>query len=228
MNHKPRFITFTGADDHTDPARLADLSARYPIEWGLLMSPQRAGSGRYPSQAACSELVRGASKAVFSAHLCGGFAKHVIEYARLPDNPFLQDLITLRCERVQVNTAQPITSAVLDSVEVFAQRVNAAPILQCREDFPKDYESTGVYWLLDASGGRGITRSVWPKSPEPTEFVGYAGGLGPSNVAQAVEAMQAAGALRYWIDMESSLRDENDRFSLDAVEQVCRVVYGDL
>src|SRR5271155_2735117 len=39
----PLFVTLTGADDATDIARMADLSARYPVEWGLLFAPVHQG-----------------------------------------------------------------------------------------------------------------------------------------------------------------------------------------
>jgi len=32
----PRWITFTGLDEYTDIKRVRDLSAKYPIEWGIL------------------------------------------------------------------------------------------------------------------------------------------------------------------------------------------------
>ena len=45
----PAFITFTGADD----ARLCDgmrkLSARYPIEWGILIDRDKLGTKLFPS-----------------------------------------------------------------------------------------------------------------------------------------------------------------------------------
>ena len=46
---KPEFITFTGADDHTDVRDMVALSKLYPIEWGILFSISRQGTDpRYP------------------------------------------------------------------------------------------------------------------------------------------------------------------------------------
>ena len=76
----PLFVTLTGADDATDIARMADLSARYPVEWGLLFAPVHQGAGRFPSFDFVAKLIeRGAIR--FSAHLCGGHAREVVARA---------------------------------------------------------------------------------------------------------------------------------------------------
>ena len=73
----PLFVTLTGADEATDIARMADLSARYPVEWGLLFAPVHQGAGRFPSFDFVAKLIeRGAMR--FSAHLCGGHAREVV------------------------------------------------------------------------------------------------------------------------------------------------------
>ena len=38
---KPHFLTFTGIDADTDLDRVHDLSRRYPLEWGVLFSPDK-------------------------------------------------------------------------------------------------------------------------------------------------------------------------------------------
>jgi hypothetical protein len=52
----PVRITFTGLDAQTPLAMLAELSKRYPIEWGILLHPARQGSSRFPPL----EIVRAA------------------------------------------------------------------------------------------------------------------------------------------------------------------------
>lgn len=43
-------VTITGADDHTYIEELMNLSAKFPfVEWGILMSPKRVGTNRFPS-----------------------------------------------------------------------------------------------------------------------------------------------------------------------------------
>ncbi len=57
-------------------------------------------------------------------------------------------------------------------------------------------------------------------------LVGYAGGLKPSNIAQQLPLIAAAaGDGPYWIDMESGVRDADDRFDLGKCRAVCEAVY---
>lgn len=49
--------------------------------------------------------------------------------------------------------------------------------------------------------------------------------LRPENVAIALKDL-GEKALRYWIDMETNVRDENDYFSLEKCRAVCEAVYG--
>ena len=49
----PLFVTLTGADI----ARMAELSARYPVEWGVLFAPERQGAGRFPSLDFVAKLI---------------------------------------------------------------------------------------------------------------------------------------------------------------------------
>jgi phosphoribosylanthranilate isomerase len=80
--------------------------------------------------------------------------------------------------------------------------------------FPDD---DTVDWLFDRSGG------LWPPHPGGDRLVGYAGGIGPDNVADVLEQIGATGP--YWIDMESGVRTD-DRFDLGKCRRVCEAVYG--
>ena len=212
---RPLFITFTGADDDTDLEGMYQLAHEYPIEWGILFSPKRQGSGRYPSlgfvRRMLSEIGGGTR---LSAHLCGGDARAVIERGESPHDVMLARYFW----RAQINTAD--TSVDPAAIAQWGDKVSLMPILQCRGDFPL---LKGVGVLFDASGGRGIAPKAWPKAP--ARMVGYAGGLNPSNVAEAVAAINLVSS-EYWIDMETGVRDENDRFSLEKCRAVCEAVYG--
>mmetsp|Transcript_35428 Transcript_35428/g.82168 ORF Transcript_35428/g.82168 Transcript_35428/m.82168 type:complete len:123 (-) Transcript_35428:324-692(-) len=60
--------------------------------------------------------------------------------------------------------------------------------------------------LLDDSRGTGAVSRELPPPPEEHD-VGYAGGIGPSNIDEMLERVSRAAAGRTtWIDMESSLR----------------------
>lgn len=207
---KPEFITFTGVDDQTSIDGMRELSSVYPIEWAVLFSPKRQGiEPRYPAVDTMERV--GASGLRLAAHLCGRYADLIMDgdWPAVPIElgPF---------SRIQVNHCAPVAVRLAE----FSAKCGLRCIGQARTpEFP---EATEVEWLFDASGGRGIVPSAWPPHPG-VRLCGYAGGLGPDNVACVLEAIGATGP--YWIDMESQVRS-NDRLDLRRAEQVCRAVYG--
>lgn len=205
----PDFITFTGADDFTDIGEMQRLSSIYPIEWGILFSTSRQGvDPRYPSQDALSRLVRSGLR--LAVHLCGDYSKAIM--AGMAISPPV-DLSVFK--RIQINHASPNPDAIQDFQAFHGPRC----IAQTRGPvFP---DNAAVDWLFDASGGRGIEPASW--LPYPGRLVGYAGGIGPDNVAAVIESIDAPGP--YWIDMESKVRT-NDRFNLGLCRRVCETVYG--
>ena len=208
---KPDFITFTGADDWTSVDGMRELSRRYPIEWGVLFSRKRQGiDPRYPGGEAMSRLLW--SGLTLSAHLCGGYSDDIMASREFLDVP--ADLGYLK--RIQINHDAPDTRRIIEFQNGWGKM---RCIAQARGDeFPRD---TSVDWLCDISGGRGLTRMSWPK--HPGRLVGYAGGLNPTNVVEAIAAIGATGP--YWIDMESGVRT-NDRFDLEKCRRVCEQIYG--
>jgi len=53
---------------------------------------------------------------------------------------------------------------------------------------------------------------------------GYAGGIGPDNTATVAAA--AVGSGPFWLDMESGVRDRDNRLDLGLCRRVCEAVYG--
>jgi hypothetical protein len=81
----------------------------------------------------------------------------------------------------------------------------------------------GGHVLIDASGGKGLLPPSWPRLEawwSPSLSYGYAGGLSPENLFEQIGAIAEArqGNDGFWVDMESSLRDASDGFS---VERAC-------
>jgi len=212
---KPEFITFTGADDSTDVRHMVDLADQYPIEWGILFSPKRQGQGRYPSARFVNRVREESARLHLSAHLCGQHSRDLIERGGIGSiGPVLADG---KFGRVQINTSAPYLP--IDYIATWGEALGVRPILQCRAEF---HASKRVDWLFDQSGGRGVVPGSWPVE-NGDRLVGYAGGLGPNNVATLIKSITA---MRYWIDMESGVRDENDRFDLNKCRAVCEAVYG--
>lgn len=223
----PRFITLTGADDDTDVDEMVRLSKRYRIEWGILLSKTRQGTGRYPGENKLAQFwALAGNHLVLSAHLCGEYSRRVMA------GNGLADVIPVDlgfCNRVQVNHAEPS----IFRVSSFAGSWGPRGVVQWRGDsFPKEHS---VDLLFDRSGGEGKAPSAWPKHPGSYQMVGYAGGIGPDNVLDVIAQIEAESshvgqdsplAESYWLDMESGVRT-NDHFDLNLCRAVCEQVWPD-
>lgn len=216
---KPKFITFTGADDFTNIDEMQALSDQYPIEWGILFSMKRQGSPRYPSLEWVEQLSAYPNLRK-SAHLCGAYSDDVVNGVSAI-HTFLDGF-----KRIQVNTQTP--NLRIDQILKWVkQTIDGDLILQCRGDFPDNQK---VNWLFDVSGGNGQSPTYWPAPPRKDSFVGYAGGLGPNNVKQVVKEVgfnfdiYQYRQAEYWIDMETHIRTDG-KFDIDKCAEVCRIVY---
>lgn len=89
----------------------------------------------------------------------------------------------------------------------------------------QNWNTLRVHQILhDASKGNGILAEHWNR-PVAGVLNGYAGGLSAENVVETLKRHQdTIGNGAIWIDMESSLRDDQDRFSLDKSEKVLEAV----
>jgi phosphoribosylanthranilate isomerase len=63
--------------------------------------------------------------------------------------------------------------------------------------------------LFDSSGGKGISPKSWPSVPAALRC-GFAGGLGPDNLASELGRLERiVGDRSVWIDMQSRVRSED-------------------
>lgn len=219
-----QFVTFTGADDRTKAKDVRGLARRcgvpsFFLEVGILLSKSRQGTPRYPTLGHAYNLLHQAYLAGMrcSVHLCGSWAREMAS-GSIPEEvaPILADV-----DRIQVNGPYGVEEA-----RVFSSMETSRPwefILQSRdpESFPEMFPK--VSWLYDISGGHGVAPSRWPTPPQEGH-VGYAGGLSEENV---VEVLRGIGSteLFYWVDMESSLRGEEDLFDLEKCKRIARLAF---
>lgn len=225
MHQLPEFITFTGIDDQTDLDAAAELAALYPIEFGVLFSPKRQGlEPRYPRWDTIQEaaifrrrLRQHGNSFNLAAHLCGEYANDIVQHGHAKG---IDAVLGRFFDRAQVNHREPDTH----TIGLWAKRVGIDVIAQhrYRDGFVTE---NGVHLLFDQSGGRGLVPDSWPMAGDDENLYGYAGGLNPDNVGDIVKLIGKHTA-RYWIDMETGVRDENDRFSLEKCRAVCESVYG--
>jgi hypothetical protein len=248
-----RTLGFCGADDSVNPNLLGIYSHLYPlVEFGVLFRPDKEGQPRYATAEWVQRLGQVAGKSdgkmKLAAHLCGDRVNEVL----VGDDAFVKTLPDLGFKRVQINATAVNgvdTSKLGESAESFLSIVTKHPelefILQKNEETKPlwegllnlDSEPAGkagylpknVSMLLDESKGTGVLASSWPSPPEEYE-IGYAGGIGPRNIAKVLEDVLDAGNGRaIWIDMESSLRskkNDKDIFDMDkcyeVIEAVCK------
>lgn len=217
-------VTITGADDATPIDRMVDLSERFPfLEWGILLSESRVGMARYPTTSWVQALKR--QGVPLSAHLCGSVARVFMSgmagaaFFAHPAEEF---------QRVQVNGyvaghAARLPFARRGSFEYILQAHDELMVANCAMDVAKARTRCSI--LFDPSGGKGARATRWPRVLPGTRM-GYAGGIGPNNVAAVLAELREAcgGHPPAWIDMESGVRDAGDRLDLAAVRAVLETV----
>ncbi len=204
-------VTITGADDAVDPMWMAGISKEYPfVEWGILCSVKRMGEPRYPSQhwvRAVQSFEWGALG--LSLHLCGKWSRDFIA-GDFTDTSMYQ--------RVQLNGYDGPDNKLDEyrgESELILQTRDTAGLRdatqQCRH-----LRNASI--LFDPSGGRGkVTIDGFPTAPQGVRY-GVAGGIGPDNILLTMSNARRAHAS--WIDMESSVRDSDDRFDTELVSEV--------
>ena len=209
----PAYITFTGIDRADLLPGMLALSARYPIEWGVLLDVAQEGSPLFPP-AGVRRVLQSAPLRL-SAHICGVAARSIVETGDAPI-----DLAGF--SRVQINHGRAGSNdGEIHNSAIFGARQGVRSALQCQGDFPSD---TRVDWLYDVSFGTGVRPTSWPAAKPGLPFCGYSGGLGPDTVRDTLLKFQIATGASYWIDMESGVRTEN-RFDLAKCEAVCSIVF---
>ena len=207
----PKFITFTGFDDRTNISDMKQIHNKYPVEWGVLISPLNRGA-RFPSSHAIHEVV--GTDMAFSLHCCGQFTYDIqsLRTFHLPiPNIFSFD-------RVQINGSVNL-STVNEMVRTFKTDI----IIQVEDCYRHYPDKHNLYQLFDTSKGNG----GFPDNiiPHPGFMVGYAGGMSPETVLDYISQIDFTKGSDYWIDMESGVRT-NGWFDLQKVEDVCKKVYN--
>lgn len=207
--------TLTGVDERTDLTRVANLSRDYPVaEWGFLYSPKRQGQpGRYPSVEFLRNAISSLPKRVRVAlHVCGQGVHDLLANEKVVSE--LVEMVALRTGRVQLNFNHAKDAIDMPALHAFLGKYSAMQVIT------QYNEANAGLWqelqqhlahavLFDSSGGRGIKAETWPV-PLPISC-GYAGGLGPDNLDDALEQLaMVAGSNSFWVDMEGKLRVKDD------------------
>lgn len=229
--NRPTHLTITGLDNKTDLVACSELSQRYPLEWGVLLSASKQGKEpRYPNRITLDKIFWH-SYLRLSLHLCGKYARDVMSRTMSYEN-FTEvvlknkgNLVTLpqlnfrRAQRIQINHPNPDANIIGE----FGRKFFCQCIAQSRSlIWPNPAEDNICVWLYDCSGGRGIPPKEWPKHPGEDFYVGYSGGISPENLATVL--LQVASPYPYWLDVESGARTGN-WLDLNKVAKMCAIIW---
>lgn len=193
---KKPFLTVTGADERTDVTALAKLDA----EIGLLYTATPEGRNRYPGW----DWIRETSLALrrASLHVCGRGARALLMDGKIPVSGF---------QRIQVNggiltiEAARLCEMYPRHTIITQHNVNNAHLLNVIAE--------NHALLIDTSGGQGKSPDSW-SPPDTKKSVGFAGGLGPDNLAGELHKIEVIARAGWWADMEGKIRVD-DWFSIE-------------
>jgi hypothetical protein len=214
-------VTITGADDHTDPMDLIEISREFPfVEWGLLASQKRSSLSRFPALDWLVRLERlcdyKGADLQFSLHLCGQWLDDLLH--GVPSLPAWYPLSGM-FSRAQLNFHGKKRSYSRDylvdaldklSIKEIIFQVDGAMGLDLLAEVDDGRQSFDCVPLFDLSHGAGVLPLAWPSPLNSGVYHGYAGGLGPDNLAEQIPLIEkAAAGERYWIDMETKVRSDD-------------------
>jgi hypothetical protein len=259
---KLKRVTITGADEAVTPEQLGALTDKYPlVEWAILFSKNKQGSGRYPGPEWTSNLQAywdERDDLPLAAHICGQWTTEFVKgkftfgeeefdsYGRLQVNMTDDTFMALDFQKLldTYRAGQGIEldfcpSIILQTKRAFQRHEWLALINKnLRDEYLKHYrfdddkpgpagpeELFQFHMLYDVSGGKGKQPKTWHPPAEGVQC-GYAGGIGPDNVVEILKKIgDVVGETPFWIDMETKVRDEADKFDIARVESVLEQVH---
>ena len=216
-------VSFTGPDDNTDITALSRYQQAFPlIEWAILTLPRKTGTPLYPTRSWIHRFLD-SRPARTALHVCEGDVHNFIN--REPELWALAQ----RFDRVQVNFFQgrdPIDPAQLDAtIRAYGKPV-IVPYNPPNMVAVQALTAPNIHVIFDRSGGEGRLPDSWPAAIEG-RFCTYAGGLGPDTVAQEFPRIAAAaGAEAFGIDMQTRIRDAQDRLCFEKIRSVALYCAG--
>lgn len=227
-------ITITGADDKITPEELVKLSAIFPnVEWGILFSPSRVSTSRYPRLSYAREVAEIAKESNvdinLSGHICGQWTRDFFQnnFSFQKQFPELFNVF----KRIQLNfnsTKHPYDTKCFDIIKSFPEKQFIFQLNKSNQNLCAEAkkELSNIAFLYDSSGGRGTLAKEW--NPPVTGFyTGYAGGLTPDNlIDNLVEIEEVAEDTEIWIDIESGVRTEKDDLDMDLVLKYITLAYS--
>jgi hypothetical protein len=214
--------TICGADDDSKLLDLVALSSQYPLlEWGILYQPSRQGSPAYPTDIWLKEFYRAAPWVRKSLHLCGeGLSFFIDGVTNLTHHLHKYQRIQLNIDLAEEQTPARL-SKLATKLKSFPDIEFIFPLNDESHAFLPLFDTSRMSVLFDGSGGRGLSPEIWPV-PLANHSCGYAGGLGPDNLAASLRKLDAVVRPqdKVWIDMQSGVRSHDNKLDMAKVRSV--------
>lgn len=223
-----KLISFVGIDTKTDLKSIEEINSHdfnFELEFGVLHSEKQI-SNRYPGYDFCNKFLTQCKEYNTSLHLCG---QEAIEKYLSKDHDMMKlcsnaGRIQLNMNIRKVDNYEGLSTKLIDMMN----NENHSIILQVNEskkvftevmlEKMPSHLNNKLSLLYDASGGFGKALSVIEPVFE-NNFTGYAGGINPDNVKDIVELIDNNSNKKYYIDMESGIRDD-DWFSIEKCKRI--------
>lgn len=196
-------ITLTGIDERTDLHAIKKITSTGHVEFAVLMSSSQENNHRYPSLEFI-ELAADLLQDKLAVHVCGRAAR---TYTLGGDARYVEAL--KRVGRIQVN-GRLSDEELRDYLSLYEYQRIITQHTEINRSLMLVWGDNRHELLVDNSGGRGILPGAWVR-PNTSKPVGFAGGLGPDNLQRELAKMP----FFQWVDMESSLRDAENWFSIE-------------
>jgi hypothetical protein len=226
-------VTVTGADDNTDIDNMVEVYDEYPfVEWGILLSREQIDGNRFPSFDWMRDLYNISSQEdrffniggwtckkqfPLSGHICGSWVDQI---QKVGWKNFFNSLdrnmknIFAMFSRLQINLHGETPKVTDEFYNGFYDPSFVGKQIIIQEsgeskDIVERLRLRGVNatLLFDNSHGAGVLPGGWPDRNVPG-YIGYAGGLGPKNVAEEIPKIEkSSGDEKIWIDAETKVRD---------------------
>lgn len=215
--------TLTGADDNTKVESLIKLHQTFPIAEIALLYGDTEGTNRYPTEKWISNF-NARYMGLKAIHLCGGKVDSF-----MAGEPGLLNLVA-PFSRIQLNFNLKKNPEILEKLVTVLDRLQPKQLCLVQvnsanaELIPVINRHQAFQCLFDESDSAELSSKGRPK-PLPGKHCGYAGGLGFEGLALQLDEIcqvleSSGGSRRIWIDMESSLRDLDDRFSIEKCQNI--------
>lgn len=230
-------LSITGADDPVSIPMLCALAFQYPqTEFALLYYPEKEGAPRNPSKQWRMDFLRNMPKENTAIHLCGKQAFDEIFDPGFALSDYFYEL--KRYGRIQLNINARYDIFTTEQIHAVYDR-----LLQHNFNIILQYNPKSASWiepylennpnpqqisiLLDSSLGKGVATEVFDVPAHLVEqgySIGFAGGLNPENIKDTHGKVLAYNVPKYWLDLESGVRTNNEFDQLKA-RKLCASVF---